>query len=193
MPKRAGFTLVELVIVTAILALVTAVAMPTFSAVRRRARLIACAVQLRDVHQAMMAFVVTNDQRLPPFRFSEPMNWSLPVSGQWGGLSQASSKLALSSWGPGADKTYSVNLWSLVEGEYISAQRLVCPGAPSELRSGEASMFPHTTKFSTYCLRFPYSGDLFSQSPKLAQLTGGLLMEWKTFALILFNRIVIRK
>ena len=63
----------------------------------------------------------------------------------------------------------------LVAADMVSAEALICPGAPAELRDGGASYFPHTRKFSTYCLRFPPSADLFTGAPLLAYRGGRLL------------------
>ena len=168
MVRRGGWTLVELLVVIAIIAMLAGIAVPSLSLARERARLLGCVAGLRDTHRALMSYAGMNDRRLPPFRFSfvNPSECSLPLSGHWGGVSSAADPAAF-GW-KGDDPFYSINLWTLVEGGLIEPERLVCPGAPGSLRTGRASHFPHSSKFSTYCLRFPYSIDLFRESPRWA-------------------------
>ncbi len=168
MSRRVGFTLVELIVVIAIMIVLTAIALPTFSSVRRRVTMVSCAGRLRTVHQGIMSFVAENNRHLPPFRVSD-VSFSLPEAGHWGGPEKPSDTVLLGSFGSGAGgdagKTFSANMWTLVKDGFISSQALVCPSAPSELRDGRASLFPQTGKFSTYCLRFPYSWDVFRSAP----------------------------
>jgi hypothetical protein len=48
--------------------------------------------------------------------------------------------------------------------QFVSPGGLVCPGA--DLKG--AGLFPRTRRASSYCLRFPYSEDLFALAPHLA-------------------------
>ena len=170
MRRRAGWTLLEVLIVVAVLGLLAAVLMPSFTAARQRARLAGCSAAMRDIHSALMAYCCTSGQRLPPFAFSDFVG-SLPASGHWGGISQSSDPVAFGRVG-----FENLNLWALVAEGFIPPARLICPGAAAELRSGLASYFPHTFHFSTHCLRFPASEDLFRSAPGLANFKdAGLL------------------
>ena len=174
MPPRSGWTLVELLIVIAIVAMLAAFVLPSLSLARDRARMLACGIGMRDTHQALMGYAGMNDRRLPPFRFSSLVDGSLPLSGHWGGISRPEDPVAASS--KGVSSMFSVNLWVLVDEGFIEPKRLICPGAPTELRGGRASQFPYTLKFSTYCLRFPHSADLFREAPGLAYFNGSHLL-----------------
>ena len=170
MSRRIGFTLVELLVVIAIVIVLAAIALPTLSSVRRRVTMVSCVGRLRTVHQGIMSFVAENDRRLPPFRVSD-VSFSLPEAGHWGGPEKPSGTALLGSFGSGAGgdagKIFSANMWALVKDGFITSQALMCPSAPGELRDGRASLFPQTGKFSTYCLRFPYSWDVFRSAPGL--------------------------
>lgn len=48
----------------------------------------------------------------------------------------------------------------------VKADELICPAQAA--RSAAASFFPYTRKYSSYCLRTPYSLDLFASAPNLA-------------------------
>ncbi len=165
--KSGAFTLVELLIVLAILALLLAMLIPSLSAARRQASMSACAMQMRGVGVALKQFAVANRNRLPLFAFSD-YNGNLSLSGHWGGWSQANDPDCFGRDYKGGME--NINLWRLVSGGYISAGHLICPGAEASNTGGSSSYFPYTSKFSTYCLRMPYSEDLFRTTPSLAYL-----------------------
>jgi len=161
--RRRGFTLVELFTCLAIIAVLAGLLVPSFSSARERARLISCAAAMHDIHQAVMSYAAMHDQRLPPFSFSDLGRPVLPESGHWGGISQIGDPAAFgrTRWA----EFSALNLWALVREGAISPERLICPSSAGQVRTGEAGLFPYTTKYSTYCLRFPYSEDLFNDAP----------------------------
>lgn len=167
---KGGFTLTELLIVLAILALLLAMLVPSLSAARRQALMSACAMQMRGVGVALKQFAAGNRNCLPPFAFSD-YGGNLPLSGHWGGWSQEGDPDCFGRRG-----VENVNLHRLVSDGYISAGHLICPGAEASITGGSSSYFPYTSKFSTYCLRMPYSQGVFGTSPSLADWAGcGLL------------------
>jgi len=168
--RRRAFTLVELLVVLAILSLLVAVILPSLTSARDLARLAVCAAMMRDVHSGLMMYAAASQQRMPPFAFSD-YHGDLPLSGHWGGAGQAGGHGSLGRRG-----VECVNLWPLVDGGLVPASQLICPGAPGELQSGRASMFGYTARCSTYCLRFPTSADLFDSSPGLAYFGDGTLL-----------------
>ena len=64
-----------------------------------------------------------------------------------------------------------------MEENLIEAGKLICSGAPPEIVSRESSYFPYTSQFSTYCLRFPPSEDVFSDAPGLRYYLAGTLLQ----------------
>lgn len=167
MRRRVGLTLIEVLLVVAVIALLTAILIPSLSAARDQARIVGCSAGMHDIHVALMGYVSANRRQMPPFVFSD-LQGSLPESGHYGGLSQSGDPAAM--FRSGTDR---VNLWALVEDGRTSPARLLCPGADEMLSSGDASYFEYTFRFSTYCLRFPASEDLFSTAPQLFDYGGG--------------------
>ena len=171
MAIRPAFTLVELLIVISILSLLLGILVPSLSGARRQAVVASCAARLRTVASALKMYGAGNNGVFPPFAFST-LQGNLPLSGHWGGLPRFFQR--------GSD---NVNLWRLVNTDYASPGTLVCPGADAGLLSGQASYFPDTSKYSTYCLRMPYSKNLFALSPALMnEGAGGLLGIYGTAA-----------
>lgn len=163
---EGGFTLTELLIVLAIMALLLAMLVPSLSAARRQASVSACAIQIRSLGVALKQFAASNQNRLPPFAFSN-YGGNLPLSGHWGGPSQANDPDCFNRQG-----LKNINLWRLVSDGYISAGHLICPAAEASNAGGSNSYFPYTSKFSTYCLRMPYSEDVFRAAPSLVGWNG---------------------
>jgi prepilin-type N-terminal cleavage/methylation domain-containing protein len=171
MSAPKGWTLVELLVVIAIIALLAGMLLPSFVTVRQRARLASCAGAMRAVHQGLLGYAAGNRRRLPPFAFCDEQG-NLPLSGHWGGTGEAGDPSGF--WRSGFS---SVNLWVLADDRLVAPRQLVCPGAEGALRDGTASYFPHTLRFSTHCLRFPPSEDLFSKAPSLAYFGGTRLLQ----------------
>ena len=150
MRRGKGFTLIELIIVAAVLTLLAGILVPALGSARDKARLAACAGNMRQVSIALASYPAANRNCLPPFAFSD-FGADLPASGHWGGDPPG----APGSIGRGAIS--NVNLWALVYERMLSPQHAICPGAPAAVEEGSASYFSGTPQFSTYCLRFPYS------------------------------------
>ncbi|MFP3938614.1 MAG: prepilin-type N-terminal cleavage/methylation domain-containing protein [Phycisphaerae bacterium] len=172
MSSRKGWTLVELLVVLAVIALLLGVLLPAVWTIRDRARLASCSGSMRGVHQALLSYVAGNNQRFPPFAFSDFRGANLPLSSHWGGTGESGDP-----GGFGRSGTDSVNLWVLVDERYIAQQRLICPSEESAVVEGSASHFPYTFRFSSYALRFPPSEDLFARARKLAYFAGRQVLQ----------------
>ena len=59
--KRRGFTLIEIMIVVAIVALLAAIAIPNFVKYRNRARIGACTANLIQIARAFESYIMEND------------------------------------------------------------------------------------------------------------------------------------
>ncbi len=168
MSKSEGFTLVELLVAVAIIAMLLAMLVPSLSSARQKAKLTTCLGTIRVCSTSLAGYAGSHDGCLPPFAFSD-YSGDLPLSGHWGGAGEQGDPT-----GFGRRGVDDVNLQVLVEQEYLDPTRMWCPA--SSLRSdGSASRFPHTRRFSSYCLRLPASEDLFDRAPGLAWRGGKLL------------------
>jgi len=165
-----AWTLMEALICLSVLTLLAGMLVPTLSRARRQARLAVCAGGMHGVGVALRQFTVAHDNRLPPFAFSAHVG-NLALSGHWGGQSQPADPDCFGRRG-----VENVNLWTLVAEEMLLPEQLVCPAAEPAVRAGQASYFPYTLKFSTYCLRMPYSRDVFRDAPELADWAGAGLL-----------------
>ena len=74
-----GFTLVELLVVVAIIALLMSLIMPALSTVRRQAATLACSVNLRQIGLAWHKFAADNGDRSPG-RAEPPRSWLMPIT-----------------------------------------------------------------------------------------------------------------
>jgi prepilin-type N-terminal cleavage/methylation domain-containing protein/prepilin-type processing-associated H-X9-DG protein len=63
--RRAGFTLVELLVVIGIIALLIAILLPSLQKARRAANSIACAANIRSILQAMHIYAAQNNGSIP--------------------------------------------------------------------------------------------------------------------------------
>lgn len=172
MSSRKGWTLVELLVVVAVVALLAGMLLPSVWMVRNRARRAGCSASMRAVNQALLSYAAGNDQRSPPFAFTDYRDANLPLSSHWGGIGELGDP-----GGFGRSGMESVNLWVLVDQRHVAPQRLICPAEDSALIDGDASYFHYTFRFSSYSLRFPVSEDLFSLEPDLAYFGRGELLQ----------------
>ena len=63
-PKKPGFTLIEMLVVLAVLSIIAALLFPVFARARERARQATCASNLRQIGMAAMQYIGDNDGRL---------------------------------------------------------------------------------------------------------------------------------
>jgi len=79
--RRRAFTLVELLVVTSILALLLALLMPGLRAARMRARMVAVHSDLRQITLALDAYALSCQDRVPPTRVAcgTDVNYQLPI------------------------------------------------------------------------------------------------------------------
>jgi len=64
--KEKGFTLIELLVVMAIIALLMGILLPSLNRARRQAKKIACLSNMRQMGIGLQAYLIDNEDRLPP-------------------------------------------------------------------------------------------------------------------------------
>ncbi|MBN1943353.1 MAG: type II secretion system protein [Phycisphaerae bacterium] len=164
MHRSRGFTLLEVMIVIAIISLLVSILVPAVRSARNSARLAACQAGLKNLSAGLWLYTAEYQSLFPPFAFSSAAQPDLLLSGHWGGSQNPADP---DLFGRFPDEMARVNLQTLVHTHYITAEGLICPGADGALRDGKASYFPYSDQFSTYCLRFPHSEDLFRGAQEL--------------------------
>jgi prepilin-type N-terminal cleavage/methylation domain-containing protein len=133
----AGFSLIELLIVVAIIGVLVALALPGLSMARRQARITTCAINLRQCHTALSAHAADNKNQVPrgpdiPIVFTPAVQWSqlahrliwIPYFGGAAGVPS-----------PGEPNGLGV----LLKNQYLSETKaLFCPG--DELNSAQENI-----------------------------------------------------
>ncbi|MFI4859304.1 MAG: type II secretion system protein [Phycisphaerales bacterium JB063] len=72
LPRYAGFTLIELLVVISIIAILIGLLLPAIANIRKDARKITCASNLRQVGLAFQAYRTDNKEFLPVARYMPP-------------------------------------------------------------------------------------------------------------------------
>ncbi|MCD4824047.1 MAG: type II secretion system GspH family protein [Phycisphaerae bacterium] len=160
MCKARGFSLIELLVVITIIVLLVSILFPSFSRAKEMARMTSCKANLSAAQKGLWTYAGDHKLKLPPFAFSDIMNPDLALSGHWGGTTNPADPNRF-----GRANVDNINLWALVAGGYLSRGALVCPSAELQGLDDTKSFFRYTDQFSTYCLRFPNSRDLFNPCP----------------------------
>lgn len=72
---RHAFTLIEVLVVVAIIALLTAILMPAMSLAREQAKIVAVNAELKQIGLALEMYMMDNDNSHPPTRKDCSMGW----------------------------------------------------------------------------------------------------------------------
>ncbi len=150
-----------MLVVICMVMLLVAMLLPSLAQARRQACIASCSMNPRALLTGLAQYTSEFQDLLPPIGLAGAPG-DIPLSGHWGGFSQ--------NFDParnGFAGLQNVNLYVLLAGAYVTPGHLLCTGADGSFRSGSAGFFPFTERFSTYCLRLPYSLDLFSTAPNL--------------------------
>mgnify|MGYP006271649427 CR=1 FL=1 len=127
--KRKGFTLVELLVVVAIIALLIGILLPAIGRARELANRAKCAANIRGIGQASIAYAGIYDGSMPKWQVGSASN----VQGFVGALYDDST-----DGDPGADgdtntaANVSASLYLLVSGGDVSSDQFLCPSADDE-------------------------------------------------------------
>jgi prepilin-type N-terminal cleavage/methylation domain-containing protein/prepilin-type processing-associated H-X9-DG protein len=80
-PSAGGFTLIELLVVIAILAVLMAILSPALNRAREQGKKVVCLSNMRQMGIALQAYLVENDNRLPPSscNLSDPNQYWLRI------------------------------------------------------------------------------------------------------------------
>ena len=110
-----AFTLIELLIVIAIIGVLIGLLMPTISAARESSRRVSCASNLRNVGAALMAYAADNDRKLPVF--NDPCGaWLWDISRRTRGAILKTGAVRDSFYCPSGDLQNTDELWDYRDG-----------------------------------------------------------------------------
>lgn len=73
---RCGFTIIELLIVIAVIVVLAAILFPVLASVRQRSRSTACASNLRQLYLAVAQYAADDNNILPPYPTHFNMGWA---------------------------------------------------------------------------------------------------------------------
>jgi prepilin-type N-terminal cleavage/methylation domain-containing protein/prepilin-type processing-associated H-X9-DG protein len=79
-----GFTIIELLVVMAILALLTALLLPVISSARERSHQAACASNLKQIGSALMLYASDHDGFIPSWNFASHTEYTYPNGWYYG-------------------------------------------------------------------------------------------------------------
>lgn len=114
---RSKFTLIELLIVIAIIAILSGVLLPALNAAREKARAISCVNNLKTIGVGIMQYTMENDSYLPPvlFNMENPqITWSFGILGP---NTETYPNSPQNHWNP----------WEKVKGRYFGIATFKCP------------------------------------------------------------------
>ena len=131
-PSRAAFTLIEILVVVAIIALLVAILLPAFSRAREQAKMIICEAQLGQLMRAGLVYTFDSKGRLPgtgvtDYVFSAAYNAGTRKDWlSWLGTWEVSKTLnQVGSWPAWKNTPRGGRLWKY----YRSENLLKCPSA----------------------------------------------------------------
>jgi prepilin-type N-terminal cleavage/methylation domain-containing protein/prepilin-type processing-associated H-X9-DG protein len=153
MPKRRfharGFTLIEILVVVAIIALLVAILLPSLSRARSLARMVSCQSNLKQLDSAFLMYTMTNNGRLPGGRKDNEADWlggsngsprTYGASGtrgkqpEWGTIYKYMSKQKLAYACPD-DRTFRARL-NRGEAYHSYTSNMLLAGAKPEMATG---------------------------------------------------------
>jgi len=82
--RNKGFTLIEMLVVIAIIALLAAIIFPVFASVREKARQASCASNLKQLGMGVLEYINDNDEENPPIEgYNEPGTYTTSYNGYY--------------------------------------------------------------------------------------------------------------
>lgn len=130
--KKKGFTLVELLVVVAIIALLVAILAPALSRVKQQAERIVCGTNLRGLGNACMVYATSFEGEFPI------QGQGYDVEHDWGWVTTKFQDGSLKDWNgtPGL-VTVGASLYLLIREADVTPKQFVCPSGDEKAYDGE--------------------------------------------------------
>ncbi|MCG3138496.1 MAG: hypothetical protein HJJLKODD_02361 [Phycisphaerae bacterium] len=171
MRRKCGFTLVELLVVVAIIALLISILLPSLASAREQARAIVCATHLGDVSKAVGIYLLESDGLYPPSYLY---------------MSDAEGNV---NWDLQGDNSYGYQHWSflLYRNGAAKEEAFTCPSIPhgghpasnpgKDLRNWEGGQTPASQEGQPTGFNPPSD----RQAPRMAFMANGFIMPRNKF------------
>ena len=137
MIKRKGFTLVELLVVVAIIALLIAILLPALARAREVANRTACAANLHGIYQSMYTYSASNKNKFPVFGAATPGDGVSTADTSFN-VDEAQNRAA----GPGItliattnaimSSSLSASLWLTIRDGSVQVKQFICPSSGND-------------------------------------------------------------
>jgi prepilin-type N-terminal cleavage/methylation domain-containing protein/prepilin-type processing-associated H-X9-DG protein len=128
--RRAGFTLVELLVVIGIIALLISILLPALGRARKQAKAVNCQSNLKQIGQCISIYLAENKQTFPnginyDYDYGAPVHWQAPYATQY----PRPMRTMTPAWFPTADKLNNPNASPYVSPVYL--QEFLEKGLPA--------------------------------------------------------------
>jgi prepilin-type N-terminal cleavage/methylation domain-containing protein/prepilin-type processing-associated H-X9-DG protein len=163
--RRRAFTLIEVLVVVAIIALLISILLPSLNAARRQAKVTVCAVNLRTIGQALVFYLQANQDTIPP------AGGLGEAGGGFETLHKYVQKISLSSSAPPSTPWLGTD-------PVVRVEWFLCPGDEIPHTTGQVrqKLPDGTERFVQYCVSYGLNVDLsYVERPSLPEKPYGVL------------------
>ncbi|HDZ22600.1 hypothetical protein LCGC14_0660800 [marine sediment metagenome] len=160
--RRKGFTLIELMVVIAIIAILVTILLPSLTKARDLAKKATCQASLNGIGKALALYMAQNDDRTPMIKFDtdyDPATVAVPTE-----TTQTDDDYDAGTWETTLGDNPMQNVWLLIAGGLIIEKGFTCAadGDHEDRRSVDSNSDPDrwgwiSTKNYSYGIHVPYT------------------------------------